>query len=70
MSTEAQNLTADEREQLLGREFRDIPVLSVTHTGSYMVTEVLIEGRPVKLIGDPQKCLTTYLGGVPHATPN
>lgn len=62
--------TPDEREMLLGREFRDINVLSMEFPSAGIVTKVVLEGRVVKLVGDPVSCLKTYLGGRPQGTPN
>lgn len=55
--------SADEKELLLGPEFRNIEVLDFDNSEGVMCTRIIIEGRPVTLAGDPQEALKTYLGG-------
>lgn len=54
--------TAQDKEAALGREFRDVQVLSVDF-GSAMRTTVILDGNRVVLVGDPREALRTYLGG-------
>lgn len=64
MPLDCTKLTPDEREALFGREFREIHILSFGSTASgALLTCVVIAGKPVHLIGDPEKSLSTYLGG-------
>ena len=55
--------TADEKEQLLGREFRNIHVISQWFHDGVCRTEILFNGDHLILIGDPTACLKTTLGG-------
>lgn len=55
--------TPDEREQLFGREFLELHVLSVDFTGSTPIMEVIVDGAKVTLVGDFQKALAVHLGG-------
>lgn len=55
--------TADEREQLVGREFRNIHVISQWFSDGLCHTEIIFNGERLTLIGDPVGCLKTHLGG-------
>lgn len=55
--------SADEKEQLLGPEFRNIHVLDFKSKDGVMVTRILLGGKDLTLIGDPQEALKTHLGG-------
>jgi hypothetical protein len=55
--------TSDEKEQLLGREFREISVLSVSFAGPATKTKILLNGEVLVLVGDPVTALLTYLAG-------
>ncbi len=54
--------TPDEREQILGREFRELRVLGFKPSPP-MHTIVILDGVRTTLVGDPQQALRTYLGG-------
>jgi len=51
-----------DREALLGREFRHIPVLSVAFA-PVQRTEVVLDGVKQTLIGDASAALRTVIGG-------
>jgi hypothetical protein len=55
--------TADDKEGLLGREFREIDVRGLTCGEGALRLDARIEGQAVTLVGDPQKALAVYLGG-------
>lgn len=56
------NATADDREQVLGAEFRQITVLRASFSEP-MVTIAILDGNKVALVGDPQQALAVFLGG-------
>lgn len=56
-------VTPEEKEMAFGREFRDISMLDFEVVGEIMHVRILIEGKPISLIGNPQDALKTYLGG-------
>lgn len=55
--------TPDDREQVLGRAFRNIYVFAFGMQGEHWRTDCLLEGRPVTLIGEPEQSLRTFLAG-------
>jgi hypothetical protein len=61
-------VSGDEKVQLLGPEFRNIDVLDFDNSEGVMCTRIIIEGRPVTLVGDPQQALKTYLDGQANTT--
>lgn len=58
-------VSADDKESLLGREFRNLTVRSFKVSNGVMFTVVILEGREVTLVGDPCEALKVYLGGQP-----
>jgi hypothetical protein len=61
-------ISADEKVQLLGDEFRNIAVLDFESTEGVMCTRIIFDGQVIMLIGDPQEALKTYLGGTGNET--
>jgi hypothetical protein len=57
--------TPDEKERLLGREFRNIEVLDMEIEAGNISVRIVLEGRVLVLLGDPQEALRTHLGGDP-----
>lgn len=56
--------TPDEREALLGREFRNVLVLEAgAGADGSLLTRVLFDGQAVTLVGNPSDALRTYLAG-------
>lgn len=53
--------TPDEKENLFGREFRELHILSVEFTSTSTVMTILLEAQKVTLVGDPQEALRTYM---------
>lgn len=54
--------TADEKEQLIGREFRNIHVISQWFSSGVCFTEIVFNGERATLVGDPVGCFKTLLG--------
>lgn len=54
--------TPDEKESVLGREFRELDVWGFDPVPP-IKTVVLIEGKRTVLVGDPQAALRVYLAG-------
>lgn len=48
---------------LLGPEFAAIHVIDADFSGLAIVVRIILEGKTISLIGDPQQALSTYLGG-------
>lgn len=63
MSIDCTKMTPDEKEQLFGRAFREIPIISFESIDGEMSLIVILDGREVNLIGDPEECLRVYTGG-------
>jgi hypothetical protein len=61
-------ISADEKVQLLGDEFRNIEVLDFESAEGVMCTRIIFDGQVITLIGDPQVALKTCLGGTGNET--
>lgn len=66
MSIDCTKMTPDEKEQLFGRAFREIQIISFESFEGEMSLTVVLDGNKVNLIGDPEECLKTYTGGTLH----
>jgi hypothetical protein len=55
--------TPDEREQLLGSEFRNIHVIDACTEGQHWVTKILWQGEVLVLVGGPVEGLRVHLAG-------
>lgn len=62
-SISLKDASRQDKVQLLGEAFAAIEVLDADFSGAQPVVRVLLEGKLVTLVGDPQDALTTYLGG-------
>jgi hypothetical protein len=56
-------VASDIKAELLGPEFRNIDVLDFEVADGVCLTRIVLDGKAITLVGNPQEALTTFLDG-------
>jgi hypothetical protein len=59
--------SAQDKINLLGREFANIEVVDMDFFEGMQITRIVFDGLSVTLVGDPQLALLVMLGGTPSS---